>query len=85
MLQILVEIPIKHINFGQLISKNKHEYVGECQQIISTMIKNNLYRRAKDLAREAGMSLDKIIMAEVKAIPSLLIRFGTECLQNYVQ
>ncbi|XP_060065527.1 spatacsin-like [Ylistrum balloti] len=96
MLQMVVNVPIPDVRFSHLIASEKSEVDEESQRILEIMVEKQLFHQAREFVREAGLSHDRVTMAEVKDEKSKLMltplwqstiirqRFWKQCAKSFL-
>lgn len=77
LLNIIVSAHILDVNFKNLVSGKEDIFQQECRKVMDYLINECMYKEARLVARESGISMDDVTIAEVRIYP--LFTF-TKCL-----
>lgn len=77
LLNIIVSAHILDVNFKNLVSGKEDIFQQECRKVMDYLINECMYKEARLVARESGISMDDVTIAEVRISP--LFTF-TKCL-----
>lgn len=77
LLNIIVSAHIPNVNFKNLVSGKEDVFQQECRKVMDYLINECMYKEARLVARESGISMDDVTIAEVRNSPLFMF---TKCL-----
>lgn len=66
LLNIIVNAHILDVNFKNLVSGKEEVFQQECRKVMDYLINKCMFKEAKLIARESGISMDDVTIAEVR-------------------
>lgn len=77
LLNIIVSAHILDVNFKNLVSGKEDVFQQECRKVMDYLINECMYKEARLVAWESGISMDDVTIAEVRNSPLFMF---TKCL-----
>lgn len=66
LLNIIVNAHILDVNFKNLVSGKEEVFQQECRKVMDYLINKCMFKEARLIARESGISMDDVTIAEVR-------------------
>lgn len=73
LLNIIVSARILDVNFKNLVSGKEEVFQQECRKVMDYLINKCKFKEARLIARESGISMDDVTIAEVRNSSSFII------------